>query len=459
MAEYYLDLTSNGDDANGGTGWSDAKKTFSGANSVMSAGDILYVKTDSTGTAKDSATGTRTIDWDLSEDNPTQIIGCKDDASNEPPTEAELLDRATDAPPGSDYLPTFESTDGIVTWEGTYFVQGIHLKAADKLNVAYQFDSSRCEFQGCKLDWASWGLYNNGSNGSVIVRDCEIIWNSASQYIIVYTAGNKVHISGGVWTVNTAPNYVFDNNLRNNNILVENVDLSVLGTSVTLVDGSSMFGNVHIRFSNCKLPSSYTFVANGPFDYEGSQVELIACSNDTALGSGESVRDYKSQQTGGLLETSFTVYRSGGADDGADGNYSFKLTPNANLNMPGTGWGIWTPWLPLWTQGDGTSKTWSIFVANDSGADLKLDELECVWASPSQDGDATHEYLQQREYQGTTDVDDDTGSTWNNDPGNNQKFVRTQSPDFEGMVMARVGFMQRAGSPDSVYVDPVIIES
>jgi hypothetical protein len=122
--------------------------------------------------------------------------------------------------------------------------------------------------------------------------------------------------------------------------------------------------------------------------------------------------------------------------------------------------GLDTPWFGGRVSGNGsTSKDFTVYIANDSGSDLTTADVWVELLYPSESGTTLHEVsVSSRGIVDVSagDVTDDTTSNWSTGAGgkNAQKIVIVGTPDYTGLVYARVIFAQ-AGTT-TCYVDPKV---
>ncbi len=255
-------------------------------------------------------------------------------------------------------------------------------------------------------------------------------------------------MSGGVATI------LIDDGIVNT-ISFYGTDLSLI--TGTLLDLAGNEGRGKVRIINCKLGTGVTRITgtpktNSPF------IEVIGSSDETGLGSGESVRDYAKEYFRGTVLSEATFVRTGGSNDGvADFSYALKpRTASTKESMLG----LDTPWFGGLVEGDAsTSKDFTVHIANDSGFDLTEADvwLELLYPSEAGTTDHGHDITSKANIDASpSNVADDTVSDWSTGAGgkNAQKIVISKTPDFTGPVYGRIIFAQVGTT--TCYVDPKV---
>ena len=251
----------------------------------------------------------------------------------------------------------------------------------------------------------------------------------------------------------TSPTVLIDTSPEGN-IEFYGVDLSnVTGTLVDMV-GSITFA---ARFVNCKLGTGVArWTGNNVSTF--SYVEVIQSSDETGLGSSESVRDYAKEWLRGTVLSEATFVRTEGVSDGV-GSWSYAIKPAASSTKEGI-LSIPTPWFGGIVEGDATtSKDFTVYIANDSGSDMTKSDVWVEFLYPSEAGTTDHGFdLSSRTAidASAADVTDDTLSDWSTGAGgkNAQQIIVAKTPDYQGVVYARVHFAQTG--TNTLYVDPKV---
>ncbi len=215
-------------------------------------------------------------------------------------------------------------------------------------------------------------------------------------------------------------------------------------------------GLTSVSTRNCVLNSSHTKIggtASGEY-----RIEFWNTTNDTGTGWGtdETIQDFGIYTNHGdtILET--TAVRTGGASDGKTGSHSWAMTPTIDSTRDYY-LGMESPEGTIWVDGDGTSKTLTVYFAKSNASDYDDDEiaLEVHW--PSEANASKYECGSTRGNLLATPstVTDDTGSTWGTGANNPQKLELTIAPDYSGYVYWKVVVYKHfSSSPHTIYVDP-----
>ena len=134
--------------------------------------------------------------------------------------------------------------------------------------------------------------------------------------------------------------------------------------------GRSSYSIVH--FKNCQLHASATLA--GASALSPWRVENHGSSTQTGLGSSNSVQALQIETESGTIEDETTAVRTDGASDGATGTFSWKMTPTVNDTWDNYQ-ALISPWAYQWIEGDGTSQTLTIYIANSGAGDYQNDEV------------------------------------------------------------------------------------
>ena len=445
MADAYVDFVS-GSDANDGLSWANAELTLQAGITTAGSGGRCFVQTNAAATTKDTAASTRTLTFPGTDQVPFGLYGVKNGTTAEPPTDSDLAVR------GTDNLPVFAATgsaNDIILEEATggsavyIVVQGIRFESADQIRPG---SSLTVEYYDCEFDCDN---FQGGSQSYVKATNCEFEFNAAGGDI----AGNEfaLDIIGGLFS-GVAVTPVFDQ--------LQSVEINCYGVNASLITGTLMdlnaSSNSVVRLINCKLAAGVTRVTGT--SRVNSFIELIGSSSETGLGSGESVRDYAKEYFRGTVLSEATIIRTGGANDGVAG-FSLVIQPKAASTKESL-LGIPTPWFGGIVKGDATtSKDFTVYIANDSAADLTDADVWVELLFPSEAGTTDHglDISSRRAIDATpSNVADDTVSDWSTGAGgkNAQKIIITKTPDFQGPVYARVHFAQVGTT--KCYVDPKV---
>ena len=434
MAYYYMD-TDAGSDVSNGTTWALAKLTYEGLLAIMAAGDIGVIQ----GAATDTAAAARTFTSPGTLGNPIKIIGVKDGTTNTGTSivASDLVVRGTDT------LPKIEITGAgnDVTCTGSFSMYGIDWAIIDRTNL--NTSNSVVTFNGCVLRGSRLRTLQAKINLTTI--KCEHVCN-----IWAGAAPSKCEVLGGEYT-GTVTYFLVT---PAGTVHVKGLDLSGSSASSYMT-----FGEGITVFSNCKIPATMANATASITSSVGSFTS-IGCNSATSKDNGTSYQDYSYEDMFGTIDDEATIVRTGGADDGASGLFSYAMTAKADKTTEGTADTLKSPWLSVWVGG-GASKTFTVYICNDTAStDYNEDEVRCEFytvddadtAQHDQTFDPANAYL----LESSTAVTDDTGSTWGTGGNNHQKFSATVTPGFEGLVYARVHLAKRQASPDTLYLDAKI---
>lgn len=431
--------------------WAKAAADIQTGLTQAGAGGRVFVRIDGDdagGGEKDTAGGgDRTLLFAGTDQVPTVIYGCKNSTTAEPPTDSDLVVRGTDT------LPEYEATAGGISL--------IELNANDGTSKhvhGIRFDTSASFFNGasehsaftdCIIEFETDFF---GSNlGTAILVNCDI--NRGSSSGVLRGSGSITQFYGGIFSGNGAGSLI-DNTASG---LFEFFGVDMSNHTGTLWDLNSNASAMQVRFVNCKMATGVTRIT-GSADAHGPFIEMIGSTDETGLGSGESVEDYAREYGNGTVLSEETIVRTGGANDGVK-TFSYVIQPNSASTKESLQ-SIVTPWFGGLVEGDGsTSKDFTVFIANDSGSDKTKADAWLELFIPSQLGVTQHDYFTTRVAIDASpgDIDDDTVSDWSTGAGgkNAQKFViAAKIPDYTGPVYGRVHYAEEGTG--KLYVDPKV---
>ncbi len=431
--------------------WADAAADIQTALTQVGAGGRVFVRIDGdgVGTTKDTAASSRTLLFTGVHTNPTALYGVKDATVATPPTDSDLVVL------GVDVLPVYQATgassditlDEANNGDSTHIVVfGIEFDAGN--NVA-SLTSLSTHLTNCRFTMDSFRMEEQCIHK---FTNCE--WNyidNAGGFLPV--TGHNLTIHGGKFT-GSAITPAFDSIVRSITYLVYGLDLAIVtGVLCDFNNNESAW----FTFANCKMAAGFTRVSGTPRGVS-TYVELIDCTDDSGVGQDESIHSYAREYGIGTILTEAVFVRAGGVQDGV-ASYSYVMQCFATSSRESIS-GIETPKFGGIVAGDGsTSKTFTVYISNDSGSDLTDADVWVEFFSPSEAGDALHAFddSHHRYIDATpSNVADDTVSDWSTGAGGNnaQKFVITATPDFQGPVYAVVTLAQRGTT--KVYVDPKV---
>jgi hypothetical protein len=340
-----------------------------------------------------------------------------------------------------------------LTIENSWDITGVRFTCPDRLT----FKGKEMRFTSCEFNCDN---ILSASLPDVIMDDCYLeVGNDGDVGSgIALNVPISFTMNGGAIVSASAHNYFLRSSGGLSTAVFNAVDLS--GLSVTYI--ANTFTEATVTFYGCQMPSSYTLAQTSATN-KGS-IRLISCGVSSSKANDENFHEYEEEQAGGTIDTEVTAIRTGGADTGyTSGGFSRALTPNTSETLEGTYAHVRCPRL-VGTVDGGSSKTFTIYIANSGAGDYNEDEAFAVLYIP--DPSDTNQYkrivmtitndsLDHITESGTAITDD--ASTWGTGAGNAQKFVATATPGYSGPVYADVFFAKRfTSSPETLYVDPVI---
>jgi hypothetical protein len=455
MADVYVDFDLGTGD-NDGTTWANAYHTTTPVQFALTdagAGGRVFIKSDADATSTGEETGAQTFVAGGTLGNPVSIVGVKPGTTNAPPVNTDILDRESQ---GVNKLVVWGSSNGRVVLQGTGVIYGCRLETGSSSGFFEASTDTSWDFHGCEVVVTS--SYLQAFRSRFRLFNCEAVFDFDANCFVRANNGYFEMVGGLISGV--AANDISDDSggVTSGTLRLRGVDLS--NGVGNVFDAPTT--QVRAEISNCKTPTSWTLVSG-----QGTKADYcltaIGCSTSTGKTSGQSFRDFIEETYEGTVETETTRIRMGGANDGADGGFSYAMTPNATTTAESLR-ALISPWMTGWVAGDGsTAFTFTCYIANDLAAsaanDFHEDEIWLEVLVPSEAGDATHEqslgdWPSNVISGSTTSVTDDTGSSWGSGANNHQKMSATFTPDFSGPFYARVHFAQRG--TNTCYVDPKI---
>lgn len=420
--------TDAGSDANNGTTWALAKLTLEGLLAVMSAGDRGWVQ----GAAVDTGTS-RTLTSPGTLGTPCIITGVVDGTTAEPPTLSDLAIT----------LPEIRATSGTFALKGhtTYITMFIN-STSGFIDHGPGLTLINSKYRNSSLIFVPNGLT------TFINTEVEVTGSAASLF-----SRGSFEMYGGTYIFTSAANIV---NAGGEGVYTLNgVDLS--GLTSAIMGGATVLGT--LRLSNCKMPATFTVWTSPPTNKQ-TWCEIISSSDTSSQAATSSIQDFQYEDANGTIAAEFTVVRTGGADDGASGAFSYAMTARASATLESSGDTIKSPWMSVWIEAG--SQTLTIFIANSSAStDYNEDEVWVEFYTPDSADTAQHEQNfdpgNARLFESSTAITDDTGSTWGTGGNNHQKLSVAVTPGFEGPAYARLHLAKRQATPDTLYLDPLIV--
>lgn len=434
MADFFMD-TDAGSDANNGTTWALAKLTTEGLLAVMSAGDNGWIQ----GAAADDSVSDRTLASPGASSNPCIVTGVVDGTTNEPPLVSDLAVT----------LPVISTTGSApdINFTGSISYRNIHISIGDRGTTA---NDQLFEILNGKFSISD--RFTNGT-GTVIRFENTVHEPLVTTGVMTVPTNSLLEMLGGSYLATT--NTPIIRSLSGGVIKFSGYDLSALNTALSEVSTSSRHKMI---IANCKVPAVFTLFESAILNIS-NDATVIASSDTTSQAASSSVQDYRYEGFYGTIDSELTAVRTGGADDGASGAFSYAMTPNANATLESSSATLKSPWMRVWVEGG--SNTLTVYVANDSAStDYNEDELWCEFYTPDAGDTAQHDQTfdpaNARLFASSTAVTDDTGSTWGTGANNHQKMSVTVTTGFEGEAYVRLHLAKRSATPDTLFLDPKI---
>ncbi len=295
--------------------------------------------------------------------------------------------------------------------------------------------------------------------------------NASTPGVNVYAVHCKINTNLGNFTMGTVGQfYGFDCDIDSSKSTTVNFTefmgaIKFYGCDLSGCSASGTFDITNMRGGtaelwNCDMPASHTLTTGTAT--ARYRVANYGSDNTASLGSTDSEQLLEIHTLEGTVDIETTAVRTGGADDGAAGGFSYALVPNS---VADNFVGVVSPWMYIWVEGDGMGKTLTVFIANsdaESAANnIETDEAYLEVAFPSEAGDSMYDYLPDEGASGDgggrmqllgTPADlTTTSETWGSGGNNDQKFSQSIAPDYQGPVYCRVHYSKVSGP--TLYVD------
>ena len=323
-------------------------------------------------------------------------------------------------------------------------------------------NADRTSFSGSDLKWTltngKFSLFDrfNITNGTVFDL-INSIWELLATTAEINCSGNASFSMSGGSILFTAQGNVI-RSVSDGEFLFDVVDVSGISTQ-GFVEGAG--NGLDLLLRNCRIPSVFNLSESATPVRPGARLRMIGCSDTTSVANTDSIQDYQEETPYGTIDLEQTVVRTGGADDGATGLWSLAMTPYANSTLESSSASLTSPWMAVWVSG-GSSIALEVHISNDTASTDRLqDEAHLEWYTPDAGDTAQFDQVfdagDARLLDSSTAVTDDTGQTWGSGGNNHQKFTNTVTPGYEGWVYARLHVLKRQGTPDTVFLDPVIV--
>lgn len=439
MAVIYLRST-DGNNADDGLSWANAKATLAAALTAAGAGGTVYV---SQAHAETQASGMSLVSPGTAA-SPVTVLCVNDGA--EPPT--ALATTGTVTTTGA----------SAITFSGFAYYYGLTFACGTSGSPEVMFSNFAPSWH--RMEACNFRLLSTGSNsrltvgenstgsddGSLELINCTLECSNTGQGITARMPFRWLNTASAIVGA-TKPAILFRNFGTGNSsrAMLRGVDLSALGSGQTLVDVSLNNANLY-EFFNCKLGSSVAITTGTNPGQGGPFVRLVNCD------SADTNYRYQSHSYQGDIYSETTIVRTSGANDGTT-SFSRKMVSSANAKF-------YSPLvlddIVIWNESTGSSKTLTVEVVSDN-VTFKDDELwlevEHLGTSGFPLSSLVHDRKTDILASGTNqDTSSVTWTTTGLGTPVKQKLVATFTPQEKGPIRARV-MLAKASS--TVYVDPL----
>lgn len=437
MTDYYIDSTATG--ANTGLSWTDAwngggqADWTSAMSSASVAGDRIFVAHDNATTLTADFSGT--VNANHTKDNPLEII---------------VANSATTTPV-SDYGA---SGNGEVDAGGTYhfalvghvYVYGLRIQNMDGVNL----DSSgrspvyeRCLIGLDKTSSAETYIFNNG--GEVTLIDSDISLASQAHRIYFGNDGCAFRMYGGAITSDANVTHIFNiPATKSATVELIGVDMTGINAATDIFQGGAAESFTAV-LDNCNWPATIPTLYGSTISNLGD-LDYIKVTGD--------LNEISTQTRYGQILTETTIYRDGGANDGAN-DYSLKVESNSTASRVCPLRHL----LVIDNPGDLDTLTVKVHFAQNSGAAISDNDIwiEChtpTSTSVSSDTDRVAPSVS------STNHTDESGSVdWRNGAGaltgyNEQSCSVTVSGATTGLLYVFLCVAADFTTTNNLYVDP-----
>lgn len=421
-----------------GTGvWAGAYATVQAALDVAVGGDLIHV---AEGHAQTQATSL-TLTSAGTAANPVVIV-------------CENTTTGLYVPFGASVTVTGSSS---MTIAGSLDVYGVNFSTGTgAMNVTWTACNTAQDFQrftDCNISIPASGTAartNAGPNANAatrlwVLRNCNLsMANASSTSSGCITLGTAtLQMYGGSVTAANAANLIGTNPGSGRATLAKfvGVDLSAMSSSVTLVDSDSD-SSVDVEFIECKLPSGWSGDLVNPTLQVGEGATMW--NSD----SGASNYRMRKRQYAGRCYSNSGVYRdASGTGDGGATRYSWQIEAETPAKRNGVH--VETPWMMVWNEDTGSSKTVTVEIASAATKTTAEVWLEVRYLGAS--GAPLSTVLRTGVSNPLAAASNHTTSSeaWTGSGTSvKQKLSATFTPQMKGLVLARVC------AAASLFVDP-----
>lgn len=441
MATYYVD------DGGSATApfdtWAKAATSLSALDDAvaLASGDIVYIGHDHV--CQFTHSDNRTITGPSATMSPCYVISATQ--GSDPPVYQASTTKQIDTTEGAYSL----------TFDGAFAFYGLSIHSGANITLGNdQSELFRCE--DCVFYPAANGSLN-GSSGLARITNCTI--DLAADGTTSRTA-SIVSTSSSLGGLEIQGLSVINAAYRTGGFCDGGGGLFVSSSDLSKIANVARFANANNygshRFSNCKMPASYTAVTAANFPIGGVGYEIAFNNADSA--DNPSGLTHK-LHTGGIVSSS-SIYRSGGASFEGQSS-SWLVTTRATCSE---GSAYVSPWMYGYIASGG-SKTFDVYITNDT-ADFTNAQvwLEVEYLGTA-DGAQWSRITDQRATITATAAaqDDDTTSTWVGTGPSftyKQKLSVTATVAEEGQFRARVCVgVASIASSRYFYIDPKVTVS
>lgn len=357
------------------------------------------------------------------------------------------------------------STTGTIAelkFNGSFYAKGLVIKSSEDSGVAgislsYTHGNAQvwenCDFITTFTTSGAFIAVGLNSGGSLHVDakliNCRIKFAGTGGKIVVYgnlTIHGGSFISGSAAITNFLewPNAARGAASAN----VEGFDFTGAASTMNLVTGADRVENGNIRFSNCKMPASWTgLLVNTAIAHAGFSVDAwnIAASDINYV--------FWHERFGGSIKQDTGVYMTGGSTDGTT-PFSVKMTSDANAEFPA--FPLYTPEMVVRNETVGSAKTATVEITHSAAADLTDAEiwLEVFYLGTSGFPLSTLITDKIATVLGTPAAQTTSTQAWTGAGTRKQKLAVTFTPQEKGDIIWRVAL---AKASTTVYVNANLV--
>lgn len=431
--------SSDGNNADDGLSWTNAKATIAGAAAIDVAGDTIFVS------QAHSESGTSFAPtWEGSASSPTQILAVNDSAT--PPT-VSVTGVSITTTTGTILLSSVTPTGGSVYWKGFDFFAGSGQSST--VNIQCGTGSIRVQAEDCDLTLLSTGsssaITNSSGNAFSRLINCGFSFSSTA-HRINFIGAMEIY-GGGLLVGTTQPTSLFTHS-GNGFLFVSGFDLTEGSSSMDLIAASNA-STFHAIFRNCKLPAGWNGNLFGGTSNAESWAEMHSCDD------GDIVYKYRRQTAYGTIDHDTTNVRNGGANVGSQA-FSWRMVSTSACAA--TVSALVTGEFQKRNTVTGVAQTATVEILHDSVTALKDTE---IWLEMEYMGDSGFTLTTF-----TTDRSDVVGSGSNQTSSvevwdatgftnpNKQKLQIPFTAEESGFITCRVWL---AKASKTVFVDPKVV--